>query len=198
MTEQTDNTQLETVPAKVTANRRNAAMSTGPKDTTSTRYNAVKHGLLAEGVTELDNPESFPSECDRLKAELQPVGEVETFLVQRIALLKVRLKRAALLEAEYITAQLNPPVTKTETEGGWPGPMEDLIGRTVVVVLDPGLPARLPAGAVDGLCNMFQRYESAIENKLYRAMHQLERLQRMRKGETLPAPVAVDVGLRHD
>ncbi len=49
-----DNTR--TNPAKLKANWKNAQKSTGPKDTTSTRYNASKHGLLSEGVTELDDP----------------------------------------------------------------------------------------------------------------------------------------------
>jgi len=36
-----------------------------------------------------------------------------------------------------------------------------------------------------------QRYETKLERQIFRAMAQLERLQRMRKGETLPAPLAV-------
>ena len=36
------------------------------------------------------------------------------------------------------------------------------------------------------------RYETKLERQIYRAMAQLERLQRMRKGETLPAPMAVN------
>lgn len=36
-----------------------------------------------------------------------------------------------------------------------------------------------------------QRYETKLERQIFRAMAQLERLQRMRKGEVLPAPVAV-------
>jgi hypothetical protein len=35
------------------------------------------------------------------------------------------------------------------------------------------------------------RYETKLERQMYRAMAQLERLQRMRQGEALPAPVAV-------
>jgi hypothetical protein len=34
-----------------------------------------------------------------------------------------------------------------------------------------------------------------IERQLYKAMNQLERLQRMRSGESVPAPVEVDVDL---
>jgi hypothetical protein len=37
------------------------------------------------------------------------------------------------------------------------------------------------------------RYEGAIERQLYKAMNQLERLQRMRSGESVPAPVEIDV-----
>jgi len=36
------------------------------------------------------------------------------------------------------------------------------------------------------------RYETAIERQLYRAMSQLERLQRQRKGETIPPPINVE------
>ena len=177
------------------ANRRNARKSTGPRDTSSTRFNAVKHGLLSEGVTELDGPQTFPGFCAKLEAELKPVGEVETFLARRVALGVVRLKRAGLLEAEFLTAQLNPAVT--ERQGGMDSDMEALLnGKSVVI--EPGLPARLSAGAVDALANTFARYETAIENRLFRALNQLERMQRIRRGEAIPAPVSADVAIHGD
>jgi len=37
------------------------------------------------------------------------------------------------------------------------------------------------------------RYETTIERQFYRAMSQLERLQRQRKGETLPPPITVEI-----
>ena|ERR1035437_2615028 len=40
------------------------------------------------------------------------------------------------------------------------------------------------------------RYETTLERQLYRAMHQLERLQRMRNGEFVPAPVTMEVSQR--
>ena len=39
----------------------------------------------------------------------------------------------------------------------------------------------------------FLRYETAIERQLYKAINQLERLQRMRAGDHVPAPIQVDV-----
>jgi hypothetical protein len=37
------------------------------------------------------------------------------------------------------------------------------------------------------------RYETAIERQLYRAMSQLERLQRQRQGDLVPPPISVDL-----
>jgi len=39
------------------------------------------------------------------------------------------------------------------------------------------------------------RYEGAIERGLYKALHELERLQRLQAGEAVPAPHAVDVNM---
>jgi hypothetical protein len=41
----------------------------------------------------------------------------------------------------------------------------------------------------------FSRYETMIERKLYRAMHELERLQRKRLGEDVPPPLAINMDL---
>jgi hypothetical protein len=171
------------------ANRQNARQSTGPKDTTSTRFNAMKHGLLAQGVTELDSPETFADFCASLEVELKAVGEVEAFLVRRVALGMVRLKRAALLEAEFLTAQLNPPVTET-TLSDMGVMLAEMDAKTTV--LDPGLPARVSADTVDALANTFARYETMTENRVLRALNQLERMQQLRRGEKLPLPGNAD------
>ncbi len=39
----------------------------------------------------------------------------------------------------------------------------------------------------------FSRYEITIERQLYKAIDQLERMQRTRRGEQIPAPLAIDV-----
>jgi hypothetical protein len=50
-----------------------------------------------------------------------------------------------------------------------------------------GLPAAVSALSAVILVSGFQRYGTAIENKLYRAINQLERTQRTRRGEFVPA-----------
>lgn len=80
---------------KANSNRKNAQQSTGPRDTTSTRYNAVQHGLLAKGITELDDADAYESLIQRLAQVYHPVGDLETFFVQRIAFHMIRLQRIA-------------------------------------------------------------------------------------------------------
>ena len=179
--------------AKLEANQVNAQASTGPVNTLSTRYNAVKHGLLSQGVTELDELD-YHSLLSLVKESLKPIGPIETALSEHICLCLVRLKRAHGLEARFITGELNLPLTKKE--GGLEIDLEEFTGKTVVV--DPGIPALLKPAALDSMTGKFQRYETAIENKLYRALHELERLQRGRKGEKIPVPATVDVGLHGD
>jgi hypothetical protein len=73
----------------------------------------------------------------------------------------VRLRRTARLEAEFITGVLNPPIY-----GEGPLNFPSFDGP----VLDPGLRASLDSDTVQALVSTFQRYESANENKLYRAV----------------------------
>jgi hypothetical protein len=176
---------------KAAANLENAQKSTGPHNSSLTRFNAMKHGLLSEGITELDQPEIFLDYRARLESELKPMGEVEIGLVRRIALDLVRLRRAAAIEAEYITGKLHPTVTETfHANFAVDLAIHRLKGTTEV--LDAGLPARLSVADMEGL-QRFQRYEGTIENRLYRALNQLERLQRMRRGDRIPAPASLDV-----
>lgn len=67
---------------KRTANRLNGRKSHGPGDTTNTRFNATKHGLLCVGVTELDDVEGYKTQLREMMDEKKPVGIVETFLVE--------------------------------------------------------------------------------------------------------------------
>ena len=54
---------MSTSKKKIVANKINGQKSRGPKDTSSTRFNAQKHGLLAAGITELDDAESYREEA---------------------------------------------------------------------------------------------------------------------------------------
>jgi hypothetical protein len=177
---------MSTSAKKVASNRINGQKSHGPTNTTSTRFNATKHGLLAAGITELDDAEGYRTILRSLIREKEPVGELEMFLVHGLALDMVRWPRARRFEADCITGELNPPTRGTS--------MRDVgLFYEEGSVIDPGLPAAIASNGIQQLVTL-QRYESTIANRFFRQLHELERLQRMRQGEHLPAPVAVDVG----
>jgi len=131
-----------------------------------------KHGLLAVGITELDDAEGYRNMLSALAKELNPVGTIEMFLVESAAVDMIRLRRAMRLEGEHITGELNPPIYKHYR------PPADV---------DPGLPAAMKLAGVQSLA-IFQRYKGAALQRLFRILHEIERLLRMRHGEQLPSP----------
>src|SRR5215213_3873498 len=73
---------------QIQANKQNALKSTGPKTPegkASARLNATKHGLLSqEALLPGEDEEALKELAERLRAELQPVGEMESLLVEKI------------------------------------------------------------------------------------------------------------------
>ena len=155
------------------------------RDTSATRFNALKHGLTSEGICEVDNARSYKLLCRDLKRQYEPCGPVEQFLVQHTALCITRIRRAAKLEAVALTEYLHPPSHKPS--------LEDLQLRELMdsgsVPFDPVFSAKLGSDIIEILCDRYGRYETASENRLYRALAQLERLQLARKG-AISTPIA--------
>ena len=137
---------------KIEASRASAKKSTGPINTNFTRYNATRHGLLTAGVTELDDAAGYYAILEGLMHDYAPVGTMEVFFVESMALYMVRSKRAQFLEASYITSQINPPQYER------PFAHLDLLNRGAV--LDPGLPASILPGSMQCLVGNYQRYET--------------------------------------
>ena len=178
---------MKTSEKKIAASRTNGKKGTGPDNTLSTRYNAKKHGLLAAGVTELDDPEEYRRIVHGL--DVSYADELKKFFRRRMALLMVRIHRAERYDAEFITSILNPRVYKSE----------DLFKSVLSSpqLVDPGLPASIPHEFFDEVIK-YQRYEVALENMLFRNMHGLERVERMAQGEQLPPPAAIDITVHKD
>lgn len=87
---------------QINANRENAKRSTGPRTPEGrarVRYNAIRHGLLAEAALLPDEDEAtFRTFSDGIKKALSPVGEVESLLVERVINLSWRLRRLSQVE----------------------------------------------------------------------------------------------------
>src|SRR5215213_8738251 len=117
---------------QVKANRQNALKSTGPKTPegkAAVRLNAVRHGLLSrETLLPGEDEEALRELGERLRDELQPVGELENLLVERIIASYWRLRRLGRVEAgifaweiygEWARRARREASSYTKQEGGY-------------------------------------------------------------------------------
>jgi hypothetical protein len=167
-------------PRQIEANQRNGKLSRGPKTgagKAASAKNALQHGLLSsDAVLFSESAEDYAEFTENLCVELKPVGELEGALVGRIGGLFWRLKRIGKLEAGILE---------------WRDARESSLGS---LGLDLSLKGEAYTRAADVLVKL-SRYETSIERSLYKALHELQRLQAARNGEPVPAPVVVDVNV---
>jgi hypothetical protein len=102
---------------QVSANRRNAAKSTGPMTQSGkqqSRRNAMRHGLTAATVVpEIEDPQEFEDFEAGIRADYQPVSTIEHELVARLASLLWRLRRATLIETNLFQRQARLAMEQT-------------------------------------------------------------------------------------
>ncbi len=95
--------------AQIDANRRNARNSTGPRTGAGkerSRRNALRHGLAAEHILILDEDvDDFLRFSAALKQALDPAGEAETVLCDRIVMGNWRLRRVWRQEAASLNEE---------------------------------------------------------------------------------------------
>ena len=94
-------------PERIAANRRNAALSTGPRTPEGkarSRGNALMHGLTGAGIAiPGEDPKVVEARFEALADDLQVRGERERILAHRAAFLALRLERCARYEAAVIS-----------------------------------------------------------------------------------------------
>jgi hypothetical protein len=164
-----------TTEKQIAANRLNGLKGgrNTHKNVLAARFNSVSHGIFSNDAL-LPGEDSSMLEQLREKCftEIKPVGELETILVERIISSTWRLKRALKSEQKYV----RPSFSDVNR-------MADYLS---------GIDYRYP-----GWQN-FSKYETSLERQIYKAMHELERLQRSRLGEKLPPPLTLDVDISHN
>ena len=143
------------------------------------KYNAVTHGIFRQSITDYE-ADRYSNILEDLSGEFTPKGITEELLVERIAILYIKLFRAQKAETEFMNSQLNPRITKPIIGEGW--------GE---VVVNEGYTPKIGFGGIERLSTIYSRYETTIENKFYRAIHELQRLQALRNGKPLQDP-AID------
>mgnify|MGYP001562873861 CR=1 FL=1 len=145
------------------------------------KYNAIKHGILSKEVLlEGEDEKSLVELGRRVRTEIEPVGEVELILTDRVIANIWRLRR--LLEVERATMEWQREeqldwmrkFEKDEEQGIRKATKEMIVNEDIEVLL---------------------RYETAVERSIFKSLHELQRIQAARMGEKPPAPVAIDVDI---
>ncbi len=211
---------------KTEANRRNALKSTGPRTPegkNAVRLNALKHGLLSrETLLPGEDEEALGELGQTLRDELQPVGEFENLLVERITSAYWRLWRLGRVEAGiFVSGRLDVLADQAQREADQYvfHPVDTLYIATHVREEDDekhqealDRARRIRSEQEDETATLgrtfawdadranafskLSRYETAIERSLYKALHELQRLQAARHANsnvTPPAAIDVDV-----
>lgn len=186
---------------KLAANRRNALRSTGPRTPQGKKavcWNALKHGLLAKEIViptgaARENPAEFHHLLAQLREYFHPAGTLEEILVEKIAACYWRLRRVLRSEAGEIQKGIDdaPAARMSHLQ------VQQLLGQPTNTSeaeesqwLEYERACRtLPAG---GVVDKILRYETSVERQLYRALHQLERIQRRSRGEAVAPPVSIE------
>ena len=156
-----------TSQARVIANRRNAAKSTGPRiqrGKAIVAQNAIKHGLLArQELIAGEDPQGFALCRDKLLGEPAPVGHTETLLAERY--------QNQLFD--YLLAkELQDPLNESDDMLS----EEEVREMTSDPETDPGLAiGRVLAGDYSNgkVLDRLTVQERRIENSLYRTMKEL-------------------------
>ena len=205
------------------ANRRNALKSTGPKTPegkTAVRHNALRHGLLSRDILLPGEDEAALIELgEHLWDELQPVGALESLLVNRVISSTWRLQRLGRVEAGIFAWELYGEMADRARKEAdtYTSDFMDTV-RTMDITItdeDKHREALSKAEEMEAMqdsetatlgqtfirdankANAFSklsRYETPIERSLYKALHELQRLQAARgAGGNVSPPVAVDV-----
>ncbi len=207
---------------QVEANRDNSKKSTGPKTEegrAASSKNAIKHGILSEEtILPWEDAANLSDLRNGLVASLMPEGDLESILADRVVSLTWRLRRAGRIETailcwrkykDLFDRALAQQQSYVEHQpAGIPELFQakDVItnkesyedaGKDVtknIQLMNSELPVlgRNFADSVNTF-NVLHRYEAGLERSLYKALHELQRIQAARQGRNVPLPIAVDL-----
>jgi hypothetical protein len=140
--------------------------------------NALTHGMLRDALTEYEQGVELTI-LDDLRREFFVEGALENILLERIAVHYVKLNRIAKAEREFIRSVLNPrKVTRHRTDEI--GMIEEALMAYEETVENEGYVPQVGAESVERLYGIYGRYETNVENRMYRAIHELLELRKLR------------------
>ena len=163
---------------QIVANRNNALKSTGPRTPHGKAIvsrNSLKHGLSARQILLPDESVSIWEQFHRqLFLQLAPLGELESFLTERVIAAAWRLHRLVRIESEVMIDDLHRLAPNK-----W---------QREILFPNKNHPQTLGAAVARNLrgpdtYSKLRRYESSIERSLYKNLDLLQNLQTTRTNQ---------------
>jgi hypothetical protein len=215
---------------QIDANRSNALKSTGPRTAAGkarVAENLLKHGLVGRQIVlPSENAKEYNDFRAGMVKSLEPEGDLECLLADKIVADAWRLRRVPMLEAavhrrsrhdsaiqkvqEVVdearsveTAAMLTSITRIPVRADYrveaertlqevKNQKDDLYMRDAVLEA-----SRVLETSVVVFANLW-RHERSLTQAFYRTLHELQRLQAMRRGELVPAPAMIDLHLHTD
>ena len=146
--------------------------------------NALRHGLTSvEAVLDSEPMDEYLEMATSINAALQPQGELEKLLAERISQVSWRLRRVVRTAASIF----NDGQQDAEQEQS--AFLFSANTRTTVGMGDVFNKVETHKNLITNI----SKYEAHLERSLYRALHELQRLQLTRSGARILPPIAIDV-----
>ena len=164
--------------AQLAANRANAQKSTGPKDTSKTKFNGIRHGLTAtHSLLPWEHKEDLEAIQEGFEQRFEPTDLFERLTIKNAAEAYWRRERSLRIESNIFQTAANAEYQKTKAE-----------------------PGELHAGHLEAIAFMrgqrefanYRRYDAHLQRAYEKALAECEKLASLRKAnkdaKPLPPP----------
>jgi len=142
------------------------------------KFNALTHGILRQTLTAYEKDFYLEIYADLVK-QYEPATIFEKILIERITVYYLKLFRVQRAETEYMKSTMDPHISRST---GFPN-LNELLREEVV---NEGYIPQITDENIQKLADVYGRYEVTLENRLYKAFHELERAIAARKGIRIP------------
>ena len=172
---------MEVSEKRLAANRANAQKSTGPKDTSKTKFNGIKHGLTAtHALLPWEHAEDLQAVIDSFEARFAPIDNFERLLVKQAAEAYWRMERSLRVEASILETLALAQIQASGMK------RSDLhAGHLEAVSLMHG----------QECIDRYRRYDAHLQRCFERALARVEKMASLRtttKAKPLPPPEPVE------
>ena len=170
---------MECSEKQLAANRANAQKSTGPKDTSKTKFNGVRHGLTAtHTLLPWEHVDDLQSIIEAFEARFEPTDTFERLTVRQAAEAFWRMQRIARIEENLFET-----LATAEIQDSGHDPSELHAGHLEAISFIKG----------EQHIDRVRRYEAHLRRMYDKALKQVYEMASLRKPNAEPLPPAEPV-----